>query len=216
LWPQLKTMVEIIRQGLPNIVDLGSVSIGFFVLTFFVSRFGQEAVAAFGAAARIEQLALLPIIGLDVATLSLIAQNNGAGLPRRVNETLATAIRYGVIIMLIGGTLITIFAVSLMGLFSDDPDIISIGTTYIRIRAWALIPTAFTFLPFSAMRGLKKPLHALFLNLNRTVILPIIGILVMVQLLGFGLVAIWWVTFVVAFLIAAIAYIHARRLLPAP
>ena len=214
VWPQAAVIGQISRQGLPNIIDLSSLSIGFFMLIFFISRFGQEAVAAFGAATRIEQVALLPLLALDVATLSLIAQNNGAGLPQRVKKTLDTAIRYGLIIMLIGGILIALFATLLMDIFSDDPQVIGIGATYIRIKALALLPTAFIVLSFSAMRALKKPFHALVLSMSRMVVLPLIGIFILVQLMGFGLLAIWWVMTAVTFLVGFIAYFHAKRLLP--
>lgn len=213
-WPQMAVIGQMIRQGLPNMIDLSSVSLGFFLLIFFVSRFGQEAVAAFGAAARIEQVALLPLLALDIATLSLIAQNNGAALPQRVNETLHTAIRYGLIIMAIGGILITLLATPLMDIFSDDPQVIGIGATYIRIKALALLPSAFVFICISTMRGLKKPSHGLLLSMARMFVLPLIGIFIVVELMGFGLLAIWWVTTLITFAVAFIAYFHAKRLLP--
>ncbi len=212
IWPQPALISQIARQGFPNIIDLSSISIGFFILTYFVSRFGQGAVAAFGAASRIEQVVMLPLIGVDVATLSLIAQNNGAGFVQRVRDTLHTSIRYGLLLMFIGASLITIFAPQLMSLFSDNLEVISIGIVYIRIRAWTLLPIAFIFVSIAAMRGVKKPLHALILSLFRMVILPAIAVYILVELLGFGLIAIWWTTFVIAFLAAGVAYLYAKRL----
>lgn len=213
-WPRWSVISQISQQGFPNIVDLGGVSLGFFVLTYFVSQFGQEAVAAFGAAARIEQVALLPIIGLDVASLSLIAQNNGAGLFTRIHETLNTSIRYGIIIMLIGATIITIFAPQLMDLFSDDPDVIAMGVTYVRIKAWVLPPVAFMFMSFAAMRGIKRPFHALVLSMGRSAVVPAILIVLFVGTLGYGLTAIWWSSFAANIVVAIGAYLLARRLLP--
>ncbi len=214
LMPDFKIMSQMIQQGLPNIVDLGSISIGFFILTFYVSQFGQNAVAAFGAASRIEQLAFLPLFGLDVATLALVAQNNGAGLIARVHETMNTAIRYGLVMMLVGAILLTVFASQVMGLFSDHPEVIAIGTTYIRIKAWALLPPAMIFVPNAVLRGIKKPMYSLLLNLFRMIIFPVLGIIIFVQFLGFGLVAIWWVLFATVFIIAAMGYTLVKYLLP--
>lgn len=207
---------EISKQGFPNIVDLSGVSLGFFLLTYFVSQFGQEAVAAFGAAARIEQVALLPLIGIDIATLSLVSQNNGARLSKRVHETLQTAYKYGLLIMVIGGTLVMIFAPQLMDLFSDDADVIAIGVTYVRIKGWALLPAALMFASFSAMRGVKRPFPALFLSMGRAVIVPLIFILIFVSWLGYGITAIWWASFAGNFIIAIIAFWLVQKLLPDP
>jgi putative MATE family efflux protein len=213
LLPQLSAVVQLLRQGVPNMLDLGSVSIGFFVLNYFVSGFGQDAIAAFGAGARIEQLALLPLIGVDVATLSLVAQNNGAGLSERVSATVRTAILYGFVLMAIGAVLVTIFATPLMALFSDSARIIEIGSLYIRIKALALLPAAVTFVGFAAMRGLKKPIHALLLSMTRMVFLPVILIYIFVEQMAMGVSMIWWITAASTFIVAVVAYFHTKRLM---
>ena len=56
-----------------------TVAIGIFVITWFISLFSDESVAAYGIATRIEQIVLLPTIGLNIAVLSMTGQNNGAG-----------------------------------------------------------------------------------------------------------------------------------------
>lgn len=204
---------QILHQGLPNIIDLNSVSIGYFVLTYFVSRFGQNAVAALGIASRIEQVVLLPLIGLDVATLSLIAQNNGAQLAERVGAIFTTSWRYGLLIMSVGCLILLAFAPYLMGIFSQDRVIVATGVDYLRIKAWALFPSAFIFVSFAAMRGLKRPLDALLLSMIRMVFFPWAAIYLLVAQWGYGLYAIWWITAASAFLTGTIAYLHARRLL---
>lgn len=204
---------QILQQGLPNIIDLSSISIGFFILTFFVSQFGQSAVAAFGAAARIEQVVLLPLIGLDVATLSLIAQNNGAHLTERVTTIFTTALRYGMIIMFVGFVIVMLFAPQLMALFSDDAEVIRIGASYIRIKAWALFPSVFTFVGFAAMRGVKKPFRALILSMLRMVFIPLVFVYLFVEQWGYGLNAIWWIATGSGLVVGLIAYVYAQRLL---
>ncbi|MEM7125334.1 MAG: MATE family efflux transporter [Chloroflexota bacterium] len=215
LIPQPRVVAQILGQGLPNIIDMCSISIGFFVLNYFVGRFGQEAIAAFGAAARIEQLAMLPLIGLDVATLSLIAQNNGARMIGRVHETFGTSIRYGLLIMLVGATTIALLANPLMDLFSDDPQVIGIGANYIRIKALGLFPVSFMFVALAAMRGVKRPVDALWLSMVRMVILPLILLPIFINWLGFGLTSIWWISNVTILLVGVASYLYAKRLLPA-
>lgn len=213
-FPNLKIWGQITRQGLPNTVDILGVSLGFFLLTYYVAQFGQESVAAFGAASRIEQVALLPVLGVNTAVLALVAQNNGGGKVARIYETFRTGMLYGGILMFTTMLLTSLFARPLMGLFTSDPEIIGIGVIFIRIRTLGLIPNAIYFCAANVLRGVKKPYWPLFWNMLRFVVLPWAFIVIFVTILGYGLNAIW-ITSVVAFYIVAIGTVWtAYRLLP--
>ena len=211
--PRLRPMGQIILQGLPTSLDLSTVSIGGFILTFFISQFGPLAVAAFGVASRIDRIIMLPLVGLDVATLSLVAQNNGAGLVDRVRLTIKTAIRYGFILMVIGSATIVIFANPLMRIFTNDPDIIAIGVTYIRISALALLPSTLVFVSFAAMRGLKKPLLAMTMSIARMIVAPALVIYLVTQYFDVGLIGIWWTIVSITLITGIVAYATLTRLL---
>ena len=214
LIPQPKVMWGIIQQGFPNMVDLMGVSLGFFVLNFFVSKFGPNAVAALGAASRLEQVALLPLLGLNVAVISLVARNNGAKQFGRVQETFQLSLIYGSGIMFVTMVLISLFARPLMGLFTEDPDIIRIGVNYVWIRNLGLIPSAIFFMSSSALRGIERPLLPLIYNIFRFVLLPWLFIIIFVQQLGFGLTSIWISSTSAFFIVAIVGYITTRRMLP--
>ena len=47
------------------------------ILTYFVSHYGVNAVAGFGIGYRVEQLMLLPALGLSTAVLALVSNNYG-------------------------------------------------------------------------------------------------------------------------------------------
>ncbi|MGB1251398.1 MAG: MATE family efflux transporter, partial [Candidatus Promineifilaceae bacterium] len=202
--PNLGIFGRIMQQGLPNTMDVLGVSVGFFILTFYISKFGQAPIAAFGAASRIEQVALLPVLGVNTAILALVSQNNGAGNIGRMYETFRVGMRYGVLLMLVTMFLIMVFARPLMGLFTNDAEIINIGVSYIRIRALGLIPNALFFAGSNVLRGLKRPYWPLFWNVLRFVVLPWAFIALFITNLGYGLNMMWSVT-VGAFAIACIA-----------
>lgn len=212
--PNLGIFGRITQQGLPNTVDIMGVSVGFFILTYYISQYGQNPVAAFGAASRIEQLALLPVLGVNTAVLALTAQNNGAGNINRIHETFSTGLRFGAILMFSTMLFVMLFARPLMSLFTDDPEIIQIGVIYIRIRSLGLIPNAVFFCASNILRGIKRPYWPLFWNMMRFIAFPWLFIVIFVTGLGYGLTAIWIVT-TVAFFIAAVAtLLTAYRLLP--
>ena len=71
LRPDLGRALDIMRQGAPPALDMSTISIGGFVVTYFISRFGTEVVAAYAIASRLDGLIWIPLVGLDVATLVL-------------------------------------------------------------------------------------------------------------------------------------------------
>ncbi|OHE16958.1 MAG: hypothetical protein A2X96_05910 [Syntrophobacterales bacterium GWC2_56_13] len=92
LRPRFAPYGEIARHGVPSAANLFTIGLGIFVITYFVSGFGKETVAAYGAAMRIEQIMLLPTIGLSTATLAIVAQNSGARLFARMAEAVRMAL----------------------------------------------------------------------------------------------------------------------------
>jgi len=94
IFPDKEVYKDIARQGLPASVSMMSVAIGFFISTYFVGKFGEGAVAAYGVGTRIQQLMLLPLVGVNIAVVTLIGQNNGAKRLDRVMETIKTTFRY--------------------------------------------------------------------------------------------------------------------------
>ena len=94
------TYPRAIRMVQAGLVDVESL----ITHTYPLERIGEafETVAAYGAATRIEQIVLLPAIGLNVAALTLSAQNGGAGRYDRVRTAIRTALAYGGVIMIAG------------------------------------------------------------------------------------------------------------------
>ncbi len=111
--PQWRLMREIAAQATPAALNMLTIALGIFVISWFVKHFGKEAMAASGIATRIEQFVLMPAIGLNTAVLSLVGQNHGAGLHSRVRETWLTNIKYGVGVAVTGGIL-QLYSISLL------------------------------------------------------------------------------------------------------
>lgn len=211
LRPRLFAFREIARQGLPASANLFTIGLGIFVIIYFVSAFGKEAVAAYGAAMRIEQIILLPTIGLSTATLAIVAQNNGAGLFARMEETIRTALSYGGIIMLFGTAALFLFAGPMMSLFTADPNVIAAGRTYLQISAFLLYAYVVLSVNVSALQGIRKPMFSLWIGLWRQIVAPAALFWLLTRVLGFGLTGIWWGIFGINGSAAAIAWLYARR-----
>jgi putative MATE family efflux protein len=213
LIPRLQYFEKIACQGLPASVNMFTIGIGIFVITYFVSKFGQEAVAAYGVAMRIEQIALLPTIGLNIATLTIVAQNNGAHLFDRVKETLNKALEYGGMVTTIGTIAVFVMAEYFMRFFTDDLHVIPIGATYLRIDALVLYAYVILFVHVAALQGIKRPMYAIWIGLYRQIIAPVVVFCILIHVLGVGLLGIWWGIFSVTWSAALFTIFYARRMM---
>jgi putative MATE family efflux protein len=211
IFPKPAPFKEIARQGFPASFNMLTVGLGIFVITYFVSAFGEEAVAAYGIAMRVEQIVLIPTIGLNIATLSLVAQNNGAGLFHRIRAVLRIAMRYGGILMAFGTVAVFALAGPLMTIFTDDGRVIGIGATYLRIDALVLYAYVLLFVHVAAMQGVKRPMFALWIGFYRQLVAPGGVFWVLTRSLDFGLMAIWWGIFSITWSAALFTLFFVRR-----
>jgi len=209
--PDRGVLAAIARQGLPAGGNMMTMALGVFVITWFLGQVSREAVAAYGVATRIEQIMLLPTIGLNVATLTLAAQNGGARRFDRVRQAVRTALGAGAVLMICGGALLLLFAQPLMDAFTDDPAVAAIGARYLRIAAFIGFAYVILFVNTSALQGLKRPALALWIGLARQIVAPVVVFGLATRVWGLGLDGIWWGIFGITWAAALAAVVLARR-----
>ena len=188
-----------------------AIALGFFVIFRFVSGFGPEAAAAYGIATRIDQIVLLPTIGLSVAALTITAQNFGAGKIDRIRENMKKNLVYGAVLLLPLSVPIFLLARPLMAFFTDDPAVISIGAEYLRIDAFTLYGYVLIFVPTSILQGMKRPLFAIWLGLSRQVAAPFLLFTLFTKFLGYPITSLWFSILAIVWISAGIAFWFARR-----
>lgn len=211
--PRLAMYRKLARLGFPSSMTMLTVAIGIFVITWYVGRFGHEAVAAYGIATRIEQIALLPVMGLNVATLTLVAQNFGARRYSRVKETIRAALSTGITLMCLGTLLVFLLAEPLMRFFTADPPVIAIGREYLRIAAFALHAYVILYIISFALQGLQRPRFPLLLGLLRQFLAPVPVFWLLAVILGWGVTGVWWGNFFVTWLAACLSLLYIRKTL---
>ena len=214
LIPDVGRTLQIIKQGAPPALDLSTISIGGFVVTYFISRFGTDVVAAYGVASRLDGLFWIPLVGLDVATLVLVAQNNGARRYERMWQAHNTALRYGLILMTTAAAVVFIFAYELIGTFTGESAIIETGAVYLRISALSYWAKPLGFIGFAALRGIKRPLLPMMISMMRMIFIPAVLLYVLVILLGAGLLSIWWTISLITIVTGFVAWFFVQRLMP--
>ena len=211
--PQLPCWAAIARQSLPTSVSMMLVAIGSLIITAFVTRFGESAMAAYGIALRIEQLILLPTIGINIAVLSMTGVNLGGERYERVRETYRTGLTYALALMIGGGVVLAAFARPVMALFTGDAEVISIGVTYLHFEAAILPAYALTFLSAATLQGLKRPEIVMYFNVVRQVLGQLLLFWIAVEVIGSDITGIWWSVLIVNWVLAVAIVAVVRRFL---
>jgi Na+-driven multidrug efflux pump len=139
----------------------------------YIGLSGEMAVAGYGAATRIEQVVLLPILGINTAIITIIAQNYGANQFARVKDTYFTSIKYGIVIMIFSGILVYFTADLIPKFFSNNSIVIDYGSRYLKIAAFIIPAYPIFFLSNGFFMGLKKSENAMINNMLRNVLVPI-------------------------------------------
>ncbi|HTN87366.1 MAG TPA: MATE family efflux transporter [Sorangium sp.] len=136
-WPRFSQLGPTIRKtcriGVPASVQQSVVSLGMVVVTGLVNGFGEVATAAFGAASRIDQIAVIPAVTLGMAISTLAGQNLGAGHHGRVREifTWGCVLSGGMTLVISAVTLL--FPEALLRLFISDPVVVGLGVSYLHV-----------------------------------------------------------------------------------
>ncbi len=190
--PDAAVLGQLSRQALPAAFNMLTVALGIFVIQAFLAKFGNEPVAGYGVATRIEQMLLLPSMGLNYAVISLAAQNYGAGRLDRVRETWHTTLRYGLSMMLGGGVLLWYARHWLMSLFTRNPAVVEHGADYLGVAAFTMAGYVLLFQTVFLLQGLQRPGYALWVGLWRQIVAPLLIFNGLAYGLGWGLWGIWW------------------------
>ena len=213
LRPQWHYYKELFGQGFPAAMNMMTVTMGIFIITWFVGKFGQEAVAAYGIATRIEQIALLPVMGLNISTLALTAQNFGAGRIDRIRHVLAVSLRYGFTLAITGTVAALMFTAELLRFFTGDMAVVDIGIQFLRVEAFVFPAYVLLYVCVSAMQGIKRPTFGLWIGLYRQIAGPFLVFHILSTVLGMGIMGIWWGIFTVTWSAAVIVVVYVSWIL---
>jgi len=168
-----KIIFSFFKQGMPPTINMLLMALGMFIITYYISDFGKHVVAAYGIAIRIEQIFLLPSIGINVAVLAIVSQNNGAKMYDRVKECVIYSQKVGFVLWIIGMVALFAFGEFLIKLFTNDALVVSAGLSYLYAAATSLYAYMLVFINISFLQGIKKPALLIYLSFFRQLLIPV-------------------------------------------
>ena len=182
--PRFIMLKELLNQSLPIIFSMLFIGVGIFNILYFIGKFGDLAIAGYGAALRIEQVFLLPVIGLNTAVLSIGGQNFGAKNYNRIRELYTKALIFGSSFMSIAGIIMFIFAETFVSLFTENPIAIEHGAIYLKIAALIGPIYPVFFITTAVFQAVKKPIFSLYLSIIRLTALPFLSLWYVINIRG--------------------------------
>ena len=123
---------RIVRLGIPSLAQMMTRSLMSVVLMRIVAASGMAAVAAYGIGLRFHMIILMAAFTLGSSASTLVGQNLGAGQPDRAHKAAWTAALLDMLIMIVAAIVVGVWAPRLVSFFDDSPEVISIGTDFLR------------------------------------------------------------------------------------
>ena len=200
---RLETFGVLLRQVLPNVANMLMIPIAVFLVTRQVAVFGDDAVAAYGFALRIEHLFTMPLIGFVSAVLPLASQAHGAGDGATAFRFWAGSIRMAFIAALGVAMLLAVLAPGLCvysGLIG--PAAGHLGQ-YLIFAAIALPAYPVLFSVVFLMQALGRPDYGMWMGLARHCLAPFLLLPLFAR--SFGLQGVWAAIVFIAWASALVA-----------
>lgn len=180
-----------LRVALPNMLQRFATSFGYVAFASMINSLGETATAAHTIANTVESAFYIPGYGMQTAAATLSGNACGARDKECLSSLAKVTIPLVIILMILSGGLLFAFAPQLMGIFSDDREVINLGTTVLRMVA---VSEPFYGVPIvveGIMQGAGKTLTPFVFNVLGMWCVRIVGTFICTRLLGLGLVAAW-------------------------
>lgn len=211
--PDWRVIGKSVRLGLPLAMQWSMIAVSTTALQAFVNSFGTEAMAAFTATNRIEQLVHQPYNSIGAALATYTGQNYGAGNMKRVKEGFRHGMLLSAIFTLLMMVAYQLLSEPIMRLFVKETEVITMGARALRLTSWFYIFLAVIYMSRGVLNGIGDALFA-FINGIVEVICRIGLPLLLVLIPGIGLWSIWWtagVTWLISGLSCLMRYFVWRR-----
>ena len=148
--------------GLPTGLQNSIISIGNLVVQTNINSFGPFAMSGYGAYAKIEGFAFLPITCMSMGLTTFVSQNLGAKKYKRAKKAAIMGTTLSVIIAQLIGLVLMLSSNSLLRLFIDEEEAISYGMTQAKIVSMFFFLLAFSHCASGILRGCGKSLVPMF------------------------------------------------------
>ena len=182
--PKINLLINLFKQSVPIMFTMLMIMFGVFNIFYFVGQFGELSTAGYGTAVRIEQVLLLPVIGLNTAVLTIAGQNYGAKFFNRIKEVYGKALFFGSGFMIVAGVIIYLSSSLVISFFTTDQEVIRSGALYLKVAALIGPIYPVFFITSALFQALKLAIYSLYMTIIRLTLIPFLSLWYVINIRG--------------------------------
>ncbi len=153
LHPDGTAAARIFKLGLPSSIQNAAMSLGSVVIQSFANSFGSNFIAANTIIMKADGFAIMPMMGLGMASTSFVGQNIGAGKIDRAKKGVRAGQLSAIVVAVVVGALLFFFGKYIMLAFGADGQVLMMGVSGIRFLAFCYVFVGLDQVTGGAMRG---------------------------------------------------------------
>ncbi|WP_345782530.1 MATE family efflux transporter [Halostagnicola sp. A-GB9-2] len=195
LRPDFEFIEDIVRLGVPSMVEQSTSALAMISLTAMVVTFSPPVVAAYGLGNRLISLVFLPAMGLGRAIDTVVGQNLGADRADRAARAVRLAATTGAGVMILVAVVAVSFTEPIVSVFlgdvEDAPETIALGVEYVQIRSVEFAFIGVSQVVLGAFRGAGNTKTAMVISILTLWVGRVSSVFVLVFVLDMGATGIW-------------------------
>lgn len=164
---------EIYKAGIPNILMNALCTVYIVALNYILVGFSDNAVTVLGLYYKLQTFCLIPVLGLTTCIVPILSYNYAAQERKRCKEILWESVMVAAVCMGIGTVLFETIPRPLLSIFSNDAEIISIGTVALRIIGASFVPISLSLIMPTYFQAIGKRIQSVALVVLRQIFLLI-------------------------------------------
>lgn len=193
--PDQNIILSILKIGVPSMIQQCITPISLLFITALVNQFGADAISAYGAASKIDYLAIMPGVALGAAASVITGQNIGAGKTDRVQQVFKWGIIICFSVLGLVAVGVEIFSKQILSIFVRDSKILVLGEPYLRINAMGYCIFSISYITNGIINGHRKTVITMAFSII-SLILVRIPLAYGMRQTGLELTGIWYAIFI--------------------
>ncbi len=189
--PDREILRPCLKVALPNMLQRFCTSFGYVCFASMINSLGEVATAAHTFANTVESAFYIPGYGMQTAVATLAGNAYGAKDNDKMKRLTSLILKIEILLMIISGALLFASAPVLMGLFSNDADVIRLGSTVLRMVALSEPFYGVSIIIEGMLFGVGQTVTPFKFNIIGMWGIRIVGTFIFTRLLSFGLEAAW-------------------------
>ncbi len=191
LKPDKEILLPCFRVAFPNALQRFGTSLGYVAFAAMVNSVGEVATAAHTIANTVESAFYIPGYGMQTAAATLAGNEFGAKNREKINRLGRMMLLLETALMIVSGVALFLLSGPMMGLFSKDAEVISLGTAVLKMVALSEPFYGISIIIEGMMMGMGKTTMPFVTNIIGMWGVRIVGTFICTQMLSLGLVSAW-------------------------